>query len=401
MGIINIINRLGVIILKNFKLRIPTKMVFGQGAVEQLGKQIAGKYHRILFHYGGGSIKKSGLYNEIMKILKEYDCEVFELSGVEPNPKLGLVRKGVELAKEKNIDLILAVGGGSVIDSAKAIGIGAKHDGDVWDYYIGKASVKGTIPVGVILTFPATGSEESGGSVITNEEGLYKRSVNNDVMRPLFSLMDPMLTLSLPDKQTFAGVMDILSHVFERYFTNTPNVDLTDHLCEGTMKSVIKNAYILKKDPKNIAARSEIMLAGTIAHNGILGMGREEDWSSHKIGHELSALYGTAHGRTLSIIFPAWMNYVYKNNIDRFAQFATKVFDVSVVNKTNEEVALEGINSFITFIKDMGLPTTFAEEGLPTDNFELLAEKATASGDIGALKKLNKNDVINIYNLAR
>ena len=387
--------------MRNFKFYSPTKIVFGESSVGQLGRLILDRYKRILIHYGGGSIKRSGLYTDIMNILKEYDCEIFELSGVEPNPKLGLVREGVNLVKEKDIDLILAVGGGSVIDSAKAIGFGSKYDKDVWDFFIGEAKVKETIPVGVILTFPATGSEASMGSVITNEQGPYKLAVNNDILRPIFAIMDPALTLSLPDKQTFSGIMDILSHIFERYFTNTPDVDLTDFLCEATMKSVIKNAYILKKDPKNMAARSEIMLAGTIAHNGLLGLGREDDWASHSIGHELSAFYGTTHGRSLGIIFPAWMKYVYKDNIDRFVQFATNVFDVSMVRKTPEEVALEGIKSFISFLKDIEVPTTFDEEGLPTDNFERMAEKATGGGTIGGLKKLDKDDVVNIYNLAK
>ncbi len=387
--------------MNKFNYYSPTKIVFGKGSVGQLEKLIRGKYKRILLHFGGGSIKKSGLYDEIINDLNRLECEVFELAGVEPNPKLSLVRKGVEITKEKNIDLILAVGGGSVIDSAKAIGIGAKYDGDVWDFYVGKSRVKDTIPVGVVLTLPATGSETSRGSVITNENGPYKLSVNDDILRPVFAIMDPVLTLTLPDKQTFAGIMDILSHIFERYFTNTENVDLTDHLCEGTMKSVIKNAYILKKEPNNLAARAEIMLAGTIAHNGILGLGREEDWSSHDIGHELSAFYGTTHGRTLGIIFPAWMKYVYKENIDKFMQFATNVFDVSVVNKSPEQIALEGIDSLITFLKDMEVPTSFSEEGLPTDKFEIMAEKASNGGTIGGLKKLNSKDIFKIYNLAR
>ncbi len=387
--------------MKNFKFYSPTKIVFGEGSVNQLGRQITGKYKNILLHYGGGSIKKSGLYTEVMNILKEYDCELYELSGVEPNPKLGLVREGVKLAKEKDIDLILAVGGGSVIDSAKAIGIGAMYDGDVWDYYTGDANVRGTIPLGVILTFPATGSEASMGSVITNEDGYRKLAVNHDILRPLFAIMDPLYTLTLPSKQTFAGIMDILSHIFERYFTHTKNVDLTDSLCEGTMRTVIKNAYILKKDPRNLPARSEIMLAGTIAHNGLLGMGREDDWASHGIGHEMSALYGTTHGRTLSIIFPAWMKYVYKENLDRFVQFAINVFSVSVVNKSLEEIALEGINSLITFIKDIGLPISFQDEGLPLDKIDFMAERATEEGPLGSFKVLEKEDVIKIYNLAR
>lgn len=386
--------------MKNFKFYSPTKIIFGEGSVNQLGRQIAGKYKNILLHYGGGSIKKSGLYTDVMNILNEYDCKVYELPGVEPNPKLRLVREGIRIAKDKNVDLILAVGGGSVIDSAKAIGIGALYDGDVWDFYTEEEKVKSTIPVGVILTIPATGSEASMGSVITNEDGKRKLSVNHDIIRPSFAIMDPRLTLTLPSQQTFAGIFDILSHIFERYFTNTKNVDLTDHLCEGAMKTVIRNAYILKKDGKNLAARSEIMLSGTLAHNGILGMGREDDWASHIISHEITALYGTTHGRTLSIIFPAWMKYVYKENVDRFVQFAINVFGVSVVNKTKDEIASEGINSLITFIKDIGLPTTFEEENLPKDKFSLMAEKATENGPIGAFKNLEKEDVINIFNLA-
>ena len=387
--------------MKNFRFHSPTNIVFGTGSVGQLGRLIAGKYKKILLHHGSGSIKKSGLYTDVMNILKEYDCQVVELSGVEPNPKLSLVRKGIEIARENDIELILAVGGGSVIDSAKAIGIGAKYDGDVWDFFEGKERVRDTIPVGVILTLPATGSEASMGSVITNEDGPRKLSVNHDLLRPIFAIMDPVLTLTLPDRQTFAGIADILSHVLERYFTNTKDVDLTDELCEGTMRTVIRNAYILKKDPKDLAARAEIMLSGTIAHNGVLGIGREDDWASHGIGHELSAFYGTTHGRSLSIIFPAWMKYVYKENTNRFVQFATNVFQVSSVNKSNDEVALEGINSFITFLKDIGLPTSFKEEGLPTDNFKIMAENATEGETIGSFKKLTKEDVINIYNLAK
>lgn len=387
--------------MKNFKFYSPTKIIFGKGAVNQLGRQIAGKYRSILLHYGGGSIKKSGVYTEVMNILKDYDCEIYELAGVEPNPKLSLVREGVKLAKEKDIDLILAVGGGSVIDSAKAIGIGAMYDGDVWDFYTGKARVGNTIPLGVVLTFPATGSEASMGSVITNEEGPRKLAVNHDIIRPDFAIMDPEYTLTLPSKQTFAGVMDILSHVFERYFTNTEDVDLTDSLCEATMRTIIKNAYILKNEAKDFAARSEIMLSGTIAHNGILGMGRDGDWASHGIGHEMSALYGTTHGRSLSIIFPAWMKYVYKENVDRFVQFAINVFGVSVVNKSQDEIAMEGINSFISFLKDMDLPISFEEEGLATDKFDLMAERAVEDGPLGGLKVLDKEDVVNIYNLAK
>lgn len=387
--------------MNNFNFYAPTKIVFGKGSVSKLNKVLKPEYKKVLLHYGGGSIKKSGLYDEVIKLLKDNGIEVLELSGVEPNPKLSLVHEGIKMVKENNVDLILAVGGGSAIDSAKAIGIGAKYEGDVWDFYLGKLQPELTIPVGVILTLPATGSEASTGSVITNEEGPYKRSTGGDIMRPVFAIMDPELTLTLPTNQTFAGVMDILSHIFERYFTNTKNVDLTDHLAEGTMKCVIKNAYKLIENPKDYDARAEIMLSGTFAHNGLMGLGREDDWASHQIGHQLSALYGSTHGDTLAIVFPAWMKYVYKNNVDRFAQFAEKVFDVSLEGKTKEEVALEGIGKFENFLKDMGLPKRLSEANLPTDKIELMAEKAVNGGTIGALRKLNKEDVVNIYNLAK
>ena len=387
--------------MKGFSFYCPTNLVFGKGSVDRLGKLVSPDYKNILLHYGGGSIVRSGLYDKVKQILKGENCNVSELSGVEPNPKLDLVYEGVKICKENHIDLILAVGGGSVIDSAKAIGIGAKYPGDVWDFFLGTANVEDSLPVGVILTIPATGSEMSTGSVVTKAEGPDKLSVGHNVMRPVFAISDPEITLTLPEKQTFAGIMDILSHVFERYFTNTPNVDLIDHLAEGTMVSVIKNAYLLKEDPNNYEARSEIMLAGTIAHNGLLGLGRDEDWASHDIGHELSAFYGTTHGITLGIIFPAWMTYVYNENIDRFVQFATNVFNVKVSGKTQEQIALEGIEAFKGFLKDIGLPTSLLEANLPTDNFELMAGKATKGSVLGSFKKLEKQDVINIYNLAK
>lgn len=387
--------------MKGFNFYCPTNLVFGKGSVDTLGSLITPDYQNVLLHYGGGSILRSGLYDKVKGILKDENCNVFELSGVEPNPKLDLVYEGIKICKENKIDLILAVGGGSVIDSAKAIGIGAKYEGDVWDFFLGKANVEQSLPVGVILTIPATGSEMSTGSVITKSEGPDKFSTGGNIMRPIFAILDPEITLTLPEEQTFAGVMDILSHVFERYFTNTPNVDLIDELSEGTMRSVIKNAYILKEDPDDYPARAEIMLAGTIAHNGLLGLGRDDDWASHDIGHELSAFYGTTHGITLGIIFPAWMTYVYKENIDRFVQFATSVFNVKVAGKTKDEIALEGIEEFKHFLKAIGVPTTLSEANLPTDNFQRMAEKATRGGILGSFKKLDKEDVINIYNLAK
>lgn len=387
--------------MKGFYYYSPTKLSFGKSTETRLDKLLGTKHKKILLHYGGGSIKRSGLYDNVMAILKEMDIEVFELSGVEPNPKLSLVRKGIELCKENDITFVLAVGGGSVIDSAKAIAIGVLSDNDIWEFFTDGIRVNDALSVGVILTIPATGSESSSGTVITNEDGMLKKSLDSDLIRPEFAILNPELTLTLPDNQTFAGVVDIISHVLERYFTQTDNVDLTDNLCEATLRSTINNAYRLKESTMNLDARAEIMLSGTIAHNGILGLGREEDWASHRIGHELSALYGTTHGVTLSIIFPAWMKYVYKENLNRFVRFAIEVFRVDRAEKTLEEIALEGIEEFKSFLEDINMPIRLNEIGIGTDQFELMAKKCTNGGTVGSFKKLNEQDVINIYELAK
>lgn len=386
--------------MKDFYYYNPTKLSFGKDSVGFLGKLLSKEHIRILLHYGGGSIKRTGLYDQVMDILKERDLEVYELPGVVPNPRLGLVREGIQICKEKDISFILAVGGGSVIDSAKAIAAGAKYDGDVWDFFTKEAFVEEAIPLGVILTIPATGSETSNGSVVTNEDGMLKRSFNSDLVRPEFAILNPELSMTLPDNQTFAGITDIISHVLERYFTHTENVDLTDNLCEGTLRAVIKNSYRLKEDPQDYAARAEIMQSGTIAHSGLLGLGRADDWSSHKIGHEISALYGTTHGVTLSIIFPAWMKYVYKENPARFARFAVEVFGIAPEGKSDEELALEAIEAFENFLRDIGMPTRLKEIGVSSDRFEEMAKKCVLSGPIGQFKVLNEEDIIKIYQLA-
>jgi alcohol dehydrogenase YqhD (iron-dependent ADH family) len=386
--------------MKDFYYYNPTKLSFGKDSVGFLGKLLSKEHKRILLHYGGGSIKRTGLYDQVMDILKERNLEVYELPGVVPNPRLGLVREGIQICKEKDISFILAVGGGSVIDSAKAIAAGAKYDGDVWDFFTKEAFVEEAIPLGVILTIPATGSETSNGSVVTNEDGMLKRSFNSDLVRPEFAILNPELSMTLPDNQTFAGITDIISHVLERYFTHTENVDLTDNLCEGTLRAVIKNSYRLKEDPQDYAARAEIMQSGTIAHSGLLGLGRADDWSSHKIGHEISALYGTTHGVTLSIIFPAWMKYVYKENPARFARFAVEVFGIAPDDKSDEELALEAIEAFENFLRDIGMPTRLKEIGVSSDRFEEMAKKCVLSGPIGQFKVLNEEDIIKIYQLA-
>ncbi|MDD4569810.1 MAG: iron-containing alcohol dehydrogenase [Tepidanaerobacteraceae bacterium] len=379
----------------------PTKLVFGKDSLDEVKDLIDNKHKKVLLHYGGGSIKKSGLYDKVTGILKGKELEIVELPGVESNPKLSLVKKGIEICRENEITFILAVGGGSVIDSAKTIAAGVLYDGDIWDCFTGKGSFNEALPVGVVLTIPASGSEMSSSAVVTNEDGKFKMSIEHDCLRPEFAILNPEITLTLPNKQTFAGIIDMISHVLERYFTQTIDVDLTDKLCEATLKTIMNNAYKLKEDPMDYDARAEIMLSGTIAHNGILGLGRQEDWGTHRIGHELTALYGTTHGVTLAIIFPAWMKYVYKENISRFVQFAENVFGVLKAGKNSEQVALEGIKEFENFIRDMNMPTSLPEYKLPTDDFELIAQKCTKGSYVGRFKKLYKKDVINILKLAK
>lgn len=386
--------------MNNFKYYNPTEIIFGKETVKELGNKIKGKYNKVLLHYGGGTIKKLGLYDQVLEELKKADVQVVELGGVEPNPKLELVNTGIELCRKENVDFILAVGGGSVIDSAKAIAAGVKYEGDIWDFFEGK-EISEIVPLGVILTLPATGSETSPSTVVTKEEGLLKKGADHDGLRPVFAIMDPNWTLSLPEYQTFAGIVDIISHVLERYWTKTENVELTDELCEGTLRTVINNAYKLRADLKDYDARAEIMISGTIAHSGILGLGREEDWASHRIGHEITALYGTTHGVTLSIILPAWMKYVYKEDLNRWTRFAKNVFYIQTKGKSKEEVALKGIEKFEEFLKDMGMPTKLSDANIPLDEFEKMAEKCTKDGPVGNFKSICKSDVIEILKIAK
>ncbi len=387
--------------MENFVFYNPTKIIFGKGEESKVGEEVRKYTNKILLHYGGSSIKKYGLYDKITKSLKEKNIEVVELSGVQPNPRLGLVYKGIEICRKNNIDFILAVGGGSVIDSAKAIAVGAKYEGDVWDFY--KPDGKRTrdiLPVGVVLTIPAAGSESSGASVILKEEGLLKRCYINDKLRPKFAILNPEITFTLPKDQTVNGISDIFAHGMERYFTNIKNVDFTDRLLEGAFKSLIRNAYVVIENPKDYAARAEIMWISTVIHNDLLGKGRVEDWASHDIEHELSGIYDIAHGAGLSIIFPAWMKYVYKNNIDRFAQFAQRVFGVDVYFDEEAKMAIEGIKRLENFYKDIGLPTRLNEINIASDRFEEMAEKCVGRGPIGNFMKLNKKDIVNIYKIA-
>jgi len=378
-----------------------TKIIFGRGSESKVGNEIKKFGNKILLHYGGKSIKKSGLYESVIKYIKDSGLDLIDFGGVQPNPRLKLVKKGIEICRREKVDFILAVGGGSVIDSAKAISIGTPYSGDVWDFFSGKAEVENNIPLGVILTIPAAGSESSNGLVITNETGLYKRAYSTEILRPKFAILNPEISFTLSNYQTAIGAADIMAHVMERYFTNIENVDFTDRLCEATLKTIINNTLIVLAEPENYNARAEIMWAGTIAHNDLLGTGRVGDWGSHNIEHELSGVYDISHGEGLAIIIPAWMEYVYKNDIERFAQFAERVWSVEPDFRDLEKTAIEGIEKMKEYFSQIGLPTSLEESGIDDKKFEEMAAKSTESGPLGNFIKLNKDDVLNILMIAK
>lgn len=387
--------------MENFVYNNPTRIIFGRGTHKDIGKEVRKYSKKILFHYGMGSIKKSGLYDVITASLKQEGIDILELGGVKPNPGLELTVEGSRICRENNIDFILAVGGGSVIDSAKAIALNVLYKGEsMWDFITGKAKPVSALPVGVVLTIPAAGSESGDVAVITNEKEGIKRGYHHEIIRPVFAILDPELTFTLPDEQLASGVSDIMSHVMERYFTKTRHVDLTDRLCEAVLKTVIENAPLMFRDPKDYDPRAEIMWAGNLAHNGLLETGRTGDWGSHKLAHELSTFYGTPHGKAMAIIFPAWIKYVYRKDIEVFYKFAVKVFDIDPSNGTQESIVLGGIERLMSFFKSLGLPVSLKDIGAGDEGFEEMAEKTMLFGPIGKHIELNKQDVLNIYKLA-
>jgi alcohol dehydrogenase YqhD (iron-dependent ADH family) len=388
--------------MNNFSFYSPTYFAFGKDTENKVGqyvKRFMGS--RVLIHYGGGSVVRSGLLDRVMASLKAEDIFYMELGGVEPNPRSGLVYKGIEICKKNEIDFILAVGGGSTIDSAKAIAAGAKYDGDFWDFFEGK-EVESALKVGTVLTIAAAGSEGSGDTVITKEEGMLKRGAGSDVLRPAFSVLNPELTTTLPLYQTACGATDIMAHVFERYFTNTKDVEITDRLCEAVLLTMVKEVPKVMKDPSDYEARANIMWAGMVAHNNLVGVGREQDWSSHVIEHELSALYDCAHGAGLAVIFPAWMKYVMHHDVNRFAQIAVRLWGCNMDFLNPENTAREGIQKFEEFLTSIGMPINFKELGAKEEDIELLASKVGLKGNetIGGFVKLNTKDIENIYRLA-
>ncbi len=383
--------------MENFEYQCGTKIIFGKETENEAGEEIRKLGKKVLLHYGSRSIKKNGLYDRILASLKNANVDFIELSGVVPNPRLSLVREGIELCKKENVDCILAVGGGSVIDSAKAIAAGVPYDGDVWDFFEGKRIDK-SLPVGVVLTISAAGSEASMATVITNEDGPRKASSHGDI-RPKFAVLNPELTYSVPKDQTANGIADMMAHIFERYFTNSGSVDLTDKLCEGALRSIIKNARIVMESPEDYGARANLMWASTLAHNGILGTGREEDWASHGIEHQLSAFYDIPHGAGLAIIFPAWMRYVVGQDMSRFAQFGREVWEIEEC--CDEDMAIRAIEKTKEFFGEIGLPTSLSELDIGGEKFSEMAKICAASGRRGSFVRLKPEDIEKIYELAK
>ena len=388
--------------MEQFEFVSPTRFILRQDADLLCGREVKKYSDRVLFvHYGNGYMHQSGLYQRIVSALEEEGITYFELPGVQPNPRVELVRKGIEICKKEKIGCILAVGGGSVIDTAKAVALGAKYTGDVWDFFCGKEVPEKALPVGVVMTLPATGSEGSKGSVLKNEETGESADVLADCLRPVFTLMNPELTRSIPKEQTMYGIVDMFSHVMERYFSNSENVHLSDHLCEGVMKSILVNSRDILENMDNIETRAEFMWTSVIAHNGLLAAGRQEDWATHMLGAQISAQYNAVHGATLSVLFPYWAEYVYRENLPRFVQFAHRVFDVEVDFYNQEKTALEGIRRLRKFLDALGTPSSLRELGVESDeNFSKMAQKACRFGKIGGIKKIGVSDAENIYRMA-
>ena len=392
--------------MKNFTYYTPSKIVFGKDTEEQVGQLVKDSgATKVLLHYGGESAKRSGLLDRVKDSLSAAGIEFLELGGVVPNPRMSLAYQGIELCKKEGVDFILPVGGGSVIDSAKCIAYGAVYDGDVWDFYSRKATALDALPVGTILTLAATGSEMSDSSVMTLEEGWLKRGYNNDLSRPLFSILNPELTYTLPEYQTACGVVDIMMHTMERYFNHTSDSQLTDAISEALLRTVLDFGPVVMADPKNYNARAQIMWAGCLSHNGLTGAGVDTDWSTHQLEHELGGLFDVAHGAGLSAVWGSWARYVYTEDPRRFAQFAVNVMGVSNDFRNEEATALAGISKLEEFFQSINMPISISDLGIELSDAEIdeLAYKCCFMGKrtIGGFKKLDQDDMAEIFRMAR
>ena len=391
--------------MTDFSFWSPTYFAFGRGAEARTGelvRRFGGR--KALLHYGGKSAVASGLIDRVKSSLAEAGVEFVELGGVKPNPRSSLIEEGVRLAIAEGVDFLLAVGGGSVIDSAKGIAIGAANGGEWRRFYVGREvkvrpAIPAALPVGVVLTIAAAGSEASTNSVVNLEPENLKRAAGGDILRPKFAVMNPELTMTLPPFQTACGLADMFAHLCERYFSPTKDVSLTDNLCEAVMKTVVEEGARVMADPNDYQARANIMWAGTLAHNDICGAGRVQDWASHGIEHELSALYDCAHGAGLAVVMPAWMTYVHATDDARFARFARNVFGVGI-GESDADAALAGIGAFRRWLKSLGLPLTFAELGAREEDIPLLVKTLNLSGNtLGGFRPLDEADVAAIYRM--
>ena len=389
--------------MNNFEFYSPTCFVFGKDTETKTGeyvKRFGGS--RVLIHYGGGSALRSGLIDRIKESLSKEDITFTELGGVKPNPRSGLVYEGIELCRKEKVDFVLAVGGGSVIDSAKAIAAGTVYDGDFWDFYRGRP-VTEALGIGTVLTIAAAGSEGSPDSVVTKEEGMFKRDAHGDVIRPRFSILNPALTQTLPAYQTAAGITDIMAHLYERYLTNTEEVEVTDRLLEGLLLTMIHEGPRVIADPDNYEARANIMWAGTMAHNNSCGVGRSQDWNSHTIEHELSALYDCAHGAGLAVTMPAVFTYTMSHNVMRFAQAAVRIWGCQMDFAHPEATAKAGIEAFRNFLISIGMPKNFEELGAKEEDIpklvDILCHGDGRGGSISGFVTLNEEDCAKIYKM--
>lgn len=387
--------------MNSFTFYNPVKLHFGEEALEKLPKELAQFGQKVLVVYGGGSIKKNGVYNAVMEKLQEAGKSIFELSGVEPNPRVETARLGIEICKKEGIDLVLAVGGGSVIDCSKLIVAGAKYDGDAWDIVKRKFIVKDALPLGTVLTLAATGSEMNSGSVITNASTEEKFSWGSPAVFPKFSILNPAYTVTVPKNHTVYGIVDMMSHVFEQYFHNATNTPITDEMCEGVLRTVISTAPKLIEDLENVTLRETILLAGTIGLNGFLSIGSQGDWASHNIEHAVSAIYDIPHAGGLAILQPHWMRLNVSVNPERFAGIATRVFGVDATGKTTEEVAHEGIDRLSAFWTSLGAPNRLADYDIDDAKFDQIVEHAMENGPFGNFNKLQEEDVRTILQNAR
>ena len=388
--------------MQNFNYYAPTRVVFGKGTENEVGKLIKEQNcKKVLVHYGGGSVIRSGLLDRVYTSLGAEGIAYTTLGGVVPNPRLSKVREGIELCQREGVDFILAVGGGSVIDSSKAIGYGLTNEGDVWDFYAKKRTASACLPIGTILTISAAGSEMSDSSVITNEDGWIKRGYSSNYCRCKFAILNPELTYTLPDYQTQSGCVDIMMHTMERYLNHSTNMEMTDGISEALIRTVMKSSRILKQDPTNYEARAEVMWAGSLSHNGLTGCGTDGgDWASHQLEHELGGMFDVAHGAGLAAVWGSWARYVYK---DRFAKLAENVLMVPH-DDTPEKTALAGIEAMEDYYRSVDMPTSLRELGIePTEEqIQELADKCSFQNTrtIGKVKVLNREDIAKIYRMA-